>query len=180
MTMKAGCLALLVLTLCACGGGGSGASAAAAPSPSSSTAAAANYAYGADIGWVSQEESLGFAFNDASGAKADPFDLLKGYGINAIRLRVWVDPKDGWNGRDDTLQKALRAQAHGQKIMIDFHYSDDWADPAKQFKPAAWAAHSVDQLKADVYAHTHDTLAYLKANGIDVAWVQVGNEIANG
>ena len=178
MTMRAGLLTLLIAALSACGGSG-GASAETTP-PSPSVAAAADYAYGADIGWVSQEESLGFAFNDASGAKADPYDLLKGYGINAIRLRVWVDPKGGWNGRDDTLRKALRARAHGQKVMIDFHYSDDWADPGKQFKPAAWASHNIDQLKADVYAHTRDTLAYLKANGVDVAWVQVGNEITNG
>lgn len=185
MPLKSGLTALLVATLCACGGGAgdTAAAAPASPAPASSSPAlpvAANYAYGADVGWVTQQESLGFAFNDAAGAKADPFELLKGYGINAIRLRVWVDPKGGWNGRDDTLAKALRAQARGQQLMIDFHYSDDWADPGKQTKPAAWAAHGVDALKADVYAHTRDTLAHLKANGIDVAWVQVGNEITQG
>lgn len=174
------CLAFgLVMLLAACGGGSGagGTDTGSAPLP---PAVAANYAYGADIGWVTQEESLGFAFNNAAGVKTDPYVLLKAQGINAIRLRVWVDPKDGWNGTADTLAKARRAQANGQKIMIDFHYSDNWADPGKQVKPAAWASHAVDQLKTDVYTHTRDVLNALKADGIDVAWVQVGNEITNG
>jgi arabinogalactan endo-1,4-beta-galactosidase len=182
MKLKIGLLAVCISALCGCGGGGT-ASAGTSTSPSSPpppTAAVSDYAYGADISWVSQQESLGYAVYDSAGVKTDPFALLKGYGINAIRLRVWVNGKDGWNGRDDTLAKALRAKARGQRVMIDFHYSDDWADPGKQIKPAAWASYSVDQLKAAVYAHTRDTLAHLKANGIDVTWVQVGNEINNG
>ena len=141
---------------------------------------APQYAYGADVGWVTQEEAEGIKFRDQTGAVADPFVLLKNLGINAIRLRVWVDPKDGWNGKADLLAKAKRAAAQGQKLMIDFHYSDNWADPGKQVKPAAWAGHDVQQLTADVAAHTADVLSYLKSNGIDVAWVQVGNEIRNG
>ncbi len=142
--------------------------------------AQSTYAYGADIGWVTQEESQGFKFHDASGATTDPFVLLKNLGINAIRLRVWVDPKDGWNGKADTLAKAKRAQALGQKVMIDFHYSDNWADPGKQFKPAAWAKDDEAQLEQHIADHTRDVLSYLKANGIDVSWVQVGNEITHG
>ena len=143
-------------------------------------APAANYAYGADMGWVTQEEAEGVKFRDHSGKAADPFVLLKDTGINAIRLRVWVNPKDGWNGKADLLAKAKRAAAQGQKLMIDFHYSDDWADPQKQIKPAAWVGHDVTQLARDVADHTTDVLSYLKANGIDVSWVQVGNEIRNG
>ena len=146
----------------------------------SGVAHAQDYAYGADIGWVTQEEKEGVVFKDAKGEAADPFALLKATGINAIRLRVWVDPKDGWNGKADTLAKCKRAQAMGQKIMIDFHYSDNWADPGKQFKPKAWEGHDPAQLAKDVHDHTADVLGYLKANGIDVAWVQVGNEITNG
>ncbi len=141
---------------------------------------AQDYAYGADVGWVTQEEKEGVVFKDAQGQPTDPFVLLKNLGVNAIRLRVWVNPKDGWNGKADTLAKCRRAAALGERIMIDFHYSDDWADPGKQYKPAAWANDSVDQLKKDVADHTADVLGYLKANGIDVAWVQVGNEITNG
>ena len=141
---------------------------------------ATGYAYGADMGWVTQEEQQGFVFRDATGAKADPFALLKARGVNAIRLRVWVDPKDGWNNKADTLAKARRAQALGQRIMIDFHYSDSWADPHQQVKPKAWLNDSEAQLEQHVQDHTVDVLSYLKANGIEVSWVQVGNEITNG
>ena len=140
----------------------------------------ADYAYGADIGWVTQEEAQGFVFRDAAGQKADPFVLLKNLGVNAIRLRVWVDPEGGWNGKADTLAKAKRAMAQGQRVMIDFHYSDNWADPGKQFKPKAWTGDSEAQLEQHIYDHTVDVLSYLKANGVTVSWVQVGNEITNG
>jgi arabinogalactan endo-1,4-beta-galactosidase len=146
----------------------------------STPALAQDFAYGADIGWVTQAEAEGVVFRDSTGAKADPYVLLKNLGINAIRLRVWVNPAKGWNGKEDLLIKAKRAQAQGQKVMLDFHYSDNWADPQKQFKPAAWAGHDVKQLSQDVADHTRDVLSYLKSNGIDVAWVQVGNEITNG
>ncbi len=141
---------------------------------------AAGYAYGADIGWVTQEEKQGFTFHDATGHRNDPFVLLKSFGIDAIRLRVWVDPKDGWNDKADTLAKARRAAAQGQRIMIDFHYSDNWADPAKQVKPRAWTGDTEAQLEQHVRDHTLEVLNYLKANGIAVSWVQIGNEITNG
>lgn len=138
------------------------------------------FTYGADISSVTEQEAAKLTFRDAKGKPADLFDLVKSYGIDSVRLRVWVDPKNGWSGREDVLAKAKRARDHGMRIMIDFHYSDNWADPGKQFKPAAWNSYNVEQLTAAVRDHTRDTLAYLKANGIDVAWVQVGNEITNG
>ena len=141
---------------------------------------ATEYAYGADIGWVTQQERQGLVFHDATGHRADPFALLKAEGVNAIRLRVWVDPKDGWNGKADTLAKAKRAQALGQRVMIDFHYSDDWADPQKQVKPKAWTNDTQAQLEQHVRDHTLEVLNYLKTNGVTVSWVQVGNEITNG
>jgi len=141
---------------------------------------AASFAKGADVSWVDQEESNGYAFYNSSGVQQDPFLLLKNEGVNAIRLRVWVNPAGGWCDGADTLYKAQRAQAQGQRIMIDFHYSDSWADPGQQTKPAAWASHSFSQLKTDVYNHTYGILNYLKTNGITVEWVQVGNEINSG
>lgn len=143
-------------------------------------ARAADFAYGADIGWITQEEAEGQTFHDAAGVKTDPYVLLKNVGIDAIRLRVWVNPAKPWNAKEDVLVKARRAAAHGQKVMIDFHYSDNWADPGKQNKPAAWAAFNAEQVTKAVYDHTHEVLSYLKANGVDVAWVQPGNEITNG
>ncbi len=138
------------------------------------------FTYGADISSVTEQEAAGLAFRDAKGKPADLYDLVKETGIDSVRLRVWVDPKGGWSAREDVLAKAKRAREHGMRIMIDFHYSDNWADPGKQFKPAAWNDYDVAQLTKAVADHTRDTLAYLKANGIDVAWVQVGNEITNG
>ena len=135
---------------------------------------------GADVSWVSQEESAGYSFYSASGAKTDPFVLLKNAGVNTVRLRVWVNPSGGWCNGADTLYKAKRAQAQGQKIMLTFHYSDSWADPGLQTKPAAWSSHTLAQLQTDVYSHTQGILSYLKSNGVTVSYVQVGNEINSG
>lgn len=135
---------------------------------------------GADVSWVTQEESAGYKFYNEHGVSADPFVLLNNLGVKAIRLRVWVDPTGGWNNAADTLAKAQRAAALGQRIMIDFHYSDSWADPFKQPIPRAWENHSISQLQTDVYQHTREVLSILKTKGIAVEWVQVGNEINTG
>lgn len=145
-----------------------------------SVGSAQTFANGADVGWVSQQEASGYSFYNNSGVKTDPFVLLKNLQINSIRLRVWVNPNGGWNDGADVLYKAKRAAAQGQRIMIDFHYSDSWADPGQQTKPAAWANHTLAQLNNDVYSHTQGILNYLKTNGINVEWVQVGNEINSG
>lgn len=139
-------------------------------------------AKGADVSWLNQQAANNppQVFRDAAGNTTDFIKLFKDVGGNAIRLRVWVNPFGGWNDGRDTLDKAKRAAAQGMRIMIDFHYSDSWADPGKQTKPAAWAGHSVAQLNTDVYSHTQGILKYLKDNGITVSWVQVGNEINSG
>lgn len=136
---------------------------------------------GADMGWISQEESSGYTFrNRSNNVVTDPFVVIKNQHINAVRLRVWVNPAGGWCNGADTLYKAQRAVAQGAQIMIDFHYSDTWADPAHQAKPAAWAGHNLAALNTDVYNHTWGILNYLKTNGITATWVQVGNEINSG
>lgn len=138
------------------------------------------FARGADIGWLSEMEAAGRTFYNSRGEAADCLDVLKEKGINAIRLRVWVNPPDGWCGQEDVLKMARRAQQKGFRLMIDFHYADSWADPGKQPKPAAWKNHSFQQLKEDVYRHTTRVLQALQASGIRPEWVQVGNEITNG
>jgi len=141
----------------------------------------AQFVKGSDLSWISQEESSGKKFvNRKTGAQQDAFVVVKSEGINAVRLRVWVNPSGGWCDGADTLYKAKRAKAQGAKIMIDFHYSDTWADPGKQTKPAAWANHNLSQLNTDVYNHTWGILNYLKSNGVTADWVQVGNEINSG
>jgi len=137
-------------------------------------------AKGADVSWLSQQEASGQVFRSRSGDPTDPFVLLKGLGVNAIRLRVWVNPREGWNGTADTVAKARRAAAQGMRLMIDFHYSDSWADPGQQTKPAAWSEHNFQALRQDVFAHTFEVLSALKSAGLDVEWVQVGNEINGG
>lgn len=125
-------------------------------------------------------ESAGRKFYDNAGTEKDCFELLKDLGTNSIRLRVWVNPPDGWCNKADVVTKALRAKALGMKIMIDFHYSDQWADPGKQTKPAVWASQSFDELKQSVSTHTKDVLNTLRASGVTPVWVQVGNETNDG
>ena len=144
----------------------------------------AQFVRGADIGWLSQMEATGYKFYDSTGTQRDCLQILKDHGINTVRLRVFVNPStDKINGhcsKTETVAMALRAKAMGMRIMIDFHYSDSWADPAKQNKPAAWANNTFTQLQTDLYNHTFDVLNDLKTNGVVPTWVQIGNEITWG
>ncbi len=144
----------------------------------------AQFVKGADVGWLPQMEATGFKFYDSDGKAKDCLLLLKERGINTIRLRVWVNPNNdrgsGHCGKKETVEMAQRAQKLGMRLMIDFHYSDSWADPAKQKKPAAWEKHSFPELCNDVYKHTFEVLDTLKSVGITPKWVQVGNEIPGG
>ena len=140
----------------------------------------AQFANGADVSWVTQMEASGVKFYN-NGTQADLFDILNTKCINAIRLRVWVNPAGGWCNKSDVLAKAIRAKNKGYRILIDFHYSDTWADPGNQKYPADWLKDtSLTALIADVAAHTTDVLNLLKTNGITPEWVQVGNETNNG
>ncbi|MBR1407133.1 MAG: glycosyl hydrolase 53 family protein [Bacteroidales bacterium] len=96
------------------------------------------WASGADVSWCTEMEKDGKKFKDASGNVKDLFQILKGCGMTAVRLRVWVDPQDGWCAKDDVVAKAKRAKDAGLDVMIDFHYSDFFADPSRQVLPAAW------------------------------------------
>ena len=139
-----------------------------------------SFAKGADVSWVTQMEAANKKFYNSSGTEMECMSLLKGLGMNSIRLRVWVNPTDGWCNMQDVLVKALRAKNLGMQIMIDFHYSDTWADPGHQVKPAAWAALNFAGLTTALVTHTKEVLTTLKTNGISPNWVQVGNETGNG
>lgn len=139
----------------------------------------ATFAKGADVGWVTEMEAAGRKFYNSAGAEQDLFLILKNLGMNTIRLRVWVNPANGWNNKTDVVAKALRAKAQGMRIMINFHYSDSWADPGQQTKPAAWTG-NVAALKTSLAAHTTDVLTALKTAGVTPEWVQVGNETNDG
>ena len=144
------------------------------------TDATSTFAYGSDVSWVTQMESSGLPFYNSSGTKEDLFTILKGLDINAIRLRVWVNPSGGWCNTADVVAKAKRAVAAGMSVMIDFHYSDTWADPGDQTKPAAWASESTSALYTTEYNYTISTLNSLKSAGVIPTWVQVGNETNDG
>jgi arabinogalactan endo-1,4-beta-galactosidase len=144
----------------------------------------AQFVKGADIGWLSQMEATGYIFYDTNNVQKDCLDILKSRGINTVRLRVFVNPSnDKVNGhcsKKEVAAMALRAKNMGMRVMIDFHYSDSWADPGKQNKPAAWASHNFSQLLADLYSHTWSVLDTLKSIGATPDWAQIGNEITGG
>lgn len=137
-------------------------------------------AQGADVSWITEMEASGVQFYNTGGTSVDGMKLVQSLGVDAVRLRVWVNPQNGWCNQDDLLVKARRAKHLGMRLLIDFHYSDTWADPGQQNKPAAWSTLSFSELKAAVAAHTTSVLQLLKDNGIQPEWVQVGNETGNG
>ncbi|MBL7701990.1 MAG: glycosyl hydrolase 53 family protein [Ferruginibacter sp.] len=138
------------------------------------------FAKGADVSWLTEMESTGIKFYSSTGTQTECMQLLKNLGMNSIRLRVWVNPAAGWNNTADVVAKAVRAKALGMKVMIDFHYSDTWADPGHQTKPAAWAAQDVATLQTSVHTHTLAVMNVLLSNGVTPDWVQVGNETNDG
>ena len=150
------------------------------PEPEPTPTPVAGFAKGADVSWVTQMEKESCRFYDASGKQTECMALLKSLGMNAIRLRVWVNPTGGWCGKEDVVAKALRAQALGMRIMIDFHYSDSWADPGKQNKPEAWKNLPLEELKVAVANHTNDVLMALRLAGVAPEWIQIGNETTGG
>lgn len=162
--------------------------------PISFTAAAPLFAYGADVGWMEQLEDEGVQWVNDNGVQQDPLQILKDHGINAIRLRVFVNPdasaywlKDGttmtmlgYTDKASVIAASQRAANMGMRVMVDFHYSDVFADPAHQIKPAAWSSYTVTQLEQAVYDHTYDVMSGLLSAGVTPEWVQVGNELNSG
>jgi arabinogalactan endo-1,4-beta-galactosidase len=141
---------------------------------------------GADISFLPQLESTGRKFYD-NGVQKDVIQLLKDRGFNYIRLRIFNNPaadsgysKKGFCDLDNTQKMALRIKAAGMGFLLDFHYSDNWADPGKQHKPAAWKAAGFQQLQDSLRTFTKNTLLALKKQGTLPDMVQVGNEINHG
>ncbi|MDG4785639.1 arabinogalactan endo-1,4-beta-galactosidase [Micromonospora sp. WMMD1102] len=135
---------------------------------------------GADVSTLLKSQDRGGIYRDAAGNQRDPLQLLRAGGVDYARLKVWVNPADGYNNKARVLSMASRVKAQGMRLLIDFHYSDSWADPGKQNKPAAWSGYNFNQLRDAVYHHTYDVLSALKAQGTTADMVQVGNEINDG
>ncbi len=134
---------------------------------------------GADISTLTQVEGRGGVYLD-NGKPADALALFMKHGWTCFRLRIWVDPRGGANGLEYTTKLAKRIKAAGGTFMLDFHYSDWWADPQKQNKPAAWAKLDFDALEKQTETYTADVMRALKAAGATPDFVQIGNEITGG
>lgn len=142
---------------------------------------------GADISFLPQLEYQGMKFYD-NGEENDAIEILKNHGFNTIRLRIFVNPENengyapdqGFCGLDSTLMMARRVKEAGLNLLLDFHYSDTWADPQKQFKPEAWEDVPFEKLTMTLKDYTKSVLLQLKEQGTMPDMVQVGNEINHG
>lgn len=143
---------------------------------------------GADVSSIIALEESGVAFYDEAGKKQDIFKTLKQAGVNYVRVRIWHNPYDakgnGYGGGNNDLKKAIaigkRATENGMKLLVNFHYSDFWADPAKQKAPKAWANMNFENKKTALYNYTKESLQTMKKAGINIGMVQVGNETNGG
>lgn len=148
----------------------------------------ADFIKGADISTLLEAEQHGAKFYNQNGQQQDAIAILKANGMNYVRLRLWVDPQDasgktyggGSNNLENTIALAKRVKAQGLKLLLDFHYSDFWTDPGKQFKPKAWEKMDYPQLKTAIHDYTRDTIARFKQEGVLPDMVQIGNEINGG
>ncbi|MGN0382742.1 MAG: glycosyl hydrolase 53 family protein [Eubacterium sp.] len=141
---------------------------------------------GVDVSALIALENSGASFSYLDGTSGDIFDILAGAGVNYVRIRIWNNPYDstspykGYGGGNCDLYNAKvlgkRATDAGMKVFIDFHYSDFWADPEKQFAPKAWQSYSLSYKKDALYNFTYDSLCELLNYGVDVGMVQIGNE----
>ena len=143
-----------------------------------------DFILGMDASCVPALENSGVKYYDFDGTEKDVYEILSDNGINYIRVRIWNDPYDangnGYGGGNCDLENAIaigkRATEYGMKLLVDFHYSDFWADPGKQMVPKAWKGMSVDEKAEAIYQFTKDCLQQLKKAGVDVGMVQIGNE----
>ena len=143
-----------------------------------------DFIFGMDASSVLSEEASGVKFYDFDGNEQDVFKTLAENGVNYIRVRIWNDPFDengnGYGGGNCTIDTALeigkRATKYGMKLLVNFHYSDFWADPGKQMVPKAWVGMTVGEKEEAVYQYTKESLQKLKDAGVAVGMVQVGNE----
>jgi arabinogalactan endo-1,4-beta-galactosidase len=159
---------------------------------------ASDFMKGADVSMLAQLEASGGRFYAESGAEADCLQILKDHGVNWVRLRLWNNPVlasgftdgttvlnagDSAGGIDDLARVtdlARRAKALGMKVLLDFHYSDWWADPGKQYPPQAWAGMTLDEMKTAIHDFTRTVVSSMQAAGATPDMVQLGNEVNDG
>ncbi|MCL6661546.1 glycosyl hydrolase 53 family protein [Paenibacillus amylolyticus] len=141
-----------------------------------------DYVRGVDISTLTAIEDKGGKYVDSNGTERDLLDILKDRGVNYVRLRLWNDPQKsgGYNDKEDVIRLAERVKQKGMKVLLDFHYSDEWAHPGQQLRPKAWEGLSPEELKQAVYDYTYEVVGEMKAKGAMPDMVQIGNEINSG
>lgn len=153
-----------------------------------------NMIYGADLGWLTQLESMGYRWLNKSGQEAEAFEVLQEFGVNAVRTRLFVNPlkESFWQKREEErcmlgfcdlqggIELAKRVKQHGMKFMQTIHYSDHFADPEIQDIPDCWKGHSDTELERDIYEYTKSVMKTYADLNLAPDWVQIGNEINYG
>ena len=145
------------------------------------------YVKGMDLSTLIELEDFGAKYYD-KGEKTDILEIMKRYDVDTIRIRLWNDPYSedgepygaGGNDLETTLAIAKRVTRAGFGVLLNFQYSDFWADPGKQIKPKAWKDYGVEELEKAVYDYTSEVMKIFKENGVNLTMVQVGNELSNG
>ena len=131
---------------------------------------------GVDLSYVNELEDCGARFRDSRGYR-DPYAIMADAGANVVRLRLWHSPTwTTYSTLQDVKRSIRRARERGMRVLLDFHYSDDWAHPGKQLVPAAWAGQSDEQLATSLGSYTEDVLRELDRDGLLPEYVQIGNE----
>lgn len=157
-----------------------GRSAAQTPdSLSGVSSAEITYAVGADLSFLKAAEDRGVQFKD-NGVVRPGLDIFRDHGYDWIRLRLFHSPDELPNDLPYTIALAQEAKARGFKLLLDYHYSDTWADPGKQWAPTAWDTVDIDVLVDSVYQYTRSTIEAFREAGVMPEMVQIGNEIRNG
>lgn len=172
--LAAGTLPLILLTCCSLNG-----NQPPKPDPDPEPDSTGFY-YGADLSYVNEMEDCGAEYFNKSGVQQDPYAIFQEAGTNLVRLRLWHNPEwTDYSNLADVTKSIRRAKTLGIRVLLDFHYSDDWADPAKQEIPAAWEGviNNTPRLADSLYNYTYQTLMYLHGEGLLPEMVQVGNEI---
>ena len=149
----------------------------ASPSLAASPSALQN---GADVSWLPEVERAGSKFYDAKGRKIDPLLLMKQAGLKTARVRLWVQTADQRSSITEVLALAKRIKKAGLGFVLDFHYSDWWADPGSQTMPSSWYGMNQAQLEQKINEYTSSVLARFARQQTSPQWVQIGNEIGNG
>jgi arabinogalactan endo-1,4-beta-galactosidase len=151
---------------------------------SAEQARAATFVRGCDISWAQQMMAEGYTWKNASGVQQNLFTILAGYGINAIRLRTWVNPSsDPVNGHcsiTETASMAVLAKNAGLDVLIDFHFGDTWNSVGVQHPPAAWASLTYSNMLTAMSNYVYHSMNVLKSSNVYPRWVQIGNEINSG